>query len=418
MTRASDFRYVLHATDGAARRGTFHTPHGPVETPVFMPVGTLGAVKTVSPDEVEALGASMILANTYHLYLRPGHALVRELGGIHAFMRWDGPILTDSGGFQVFSLDGIRKIQDDGVVFQSHIDGSAHFFTPESVMEVQRVLGADVIMAFDECPPGGCDRRTAERANRRTLDWLERCRVRFEALESEGLAGALAGTPGVVTGPGGTTSSTRGPGPPGLGGSPRLDGPVPPQALFPVLQGNVYPDLRVAHARAVQDMGDWIGYGIGGLSVGEAKPKMWATLEVLDPELPTDRPRYLMGVGYPDDLLEAIARGCEMFDCVAPTRNARHGTAWTPDGQVNLKAARFRADRRPIDEDCDCLACTRFDRAYLRHMVVAGEAFAHRLISIHNLRFLVRLAEEARRRIPEGTFRSWAGDWTTRYRGG
>jgi queuine tRNA-ribosyltransferase len=380
------FRYELHATEGAARRGTLHTPHGPVETPVFMPVGTLGAVKTVSPDEVEALGASMILANTYHLYLRPGHERVRDLGGLHAFMRWKGPTLTDSGGFQVFSLDGIRKIRDDGVVFQSHIDGSTHLFTPESVMEVQRTLGADVIMAFDECPPGGCDRRTAERANRRTLDWLERCRVRFAELGVEAEAGS---------GP-----------------------PVPPQALFPVLQGNVYPDLRVAHARDVQGMGDWVGYGIGGLSVGEAKEKMWAMLEVLHPELPQDRPRYLMGVGYPDDLLEAIARGCEMFDCVAPTRNARHGTAWTSEGQVNLKAARFRDDRRPLDEGCDCYACTRFDRAYIRHLVVAGEAFAHRLISIHNLRFLVHLAEEARQRIPGGTFTGWAEDWKARYRGG
>jgi queuine tRNA-ribosyltransferase len=403
------FRYELHATEGAARRGTLHTPHGPVETPVFMPVGTLGAVKTVSPDEVSALGASMILGNTYHLYLRPGHALVRELGGIHAFMRWDAPILTDSGGYQVFSLDGIRKIRDDGVEFQSHIDGSAHLFTPERAIEIQRVLGADVIMAFDECPPGGCDRRTAERANRRTLEWLERCRVRFEALEGEGLGGALAASPGVVAGPGGTAPDAD---------AATQRGPVPPQALFPVLQGNVYPDLRVEHARAVRDMGDWVGYGIGGLSVGEAKEKMWQVLDVLDPELPRDRPRYLMGVGYPDDLLEAIARGCEMFDCVAPTRNARHGTAWTPDGQVNLKATRFRADRDPIDETCDCYACTRFDRAYLRHLAVSGEAFGHRLVSIHNLRFLVRLAEEARRRIPEGSFTGWADDWKRRFRGG
>jgi queuine tRNA-ribosyltransferase len=401
------FRYELHATEGAARRGTFHTPHGPVETPVFMPVGTLGAVKTVSPEEVEGLGASMILGNTYHLYLRPGHALVRALGGIHAFMRWDGPVLTDSGGFQVFSLDGIREIRDDGVEFRSHIDGSAHFFTPERAMEIQRVLGADVIMAFDECPPGGCDRRTAERANRRTLAWLERCRVRFEALEGEGIAGALAASPGILAGASGAEADP---------GGETLRGPVPPQALFPVLQGNVYPDLRVAHARDVRGMGDWVGYGIGGLSVGEEKARMWATLETLHPELPEDRPRYLMGVGYPDDLLEAIERGCEMFDCVAPTRNARHGTAWTSGGQVNLKAGRFRTDRGPIDEGCDCYACTRFDRAYLRHLVVSGEAFAHRLVSIHNLRFLVRLAEEARRRIPEGSFRSWAADWKARFR--
>jgi len=377
------FHYTLHATDGSARRGTLQTPHGPVETPVFMPVGTLGAVKHLSPDEVAATGASMILGNTYHLFLRPGHELVHELGGLHAFMRWDGPILTDSGGFQVFSLDGIRKIREDGVMFQSHIDGSYHLFTPEGVMDIQRTLGADVIMAFDECPPGGCDRGVAESANARTLRWLSRCVERFQWLE-EGAGG------GVIPAP-------------------------PPQALFPVLQGNVYPDLRREHARAVQGMADWVGYGIGGLSVGEAKDRMWATLEVLDPELPVDRPRYLMGVGYPDDLLEAIARGCEMFDCVAPTRNARHGTAWTPDGQINLKARRFARDTGPLDPTCDCLACARFDRAYLRHMVVAGESLAHRLLSIHNLRLLSRLVEEARQRIPEGSFHGWAEAWKTRY---
>lgn len=379
-TAPEPFSYTLHAKEGSARRGTFQTPHGPVETPVFMPVGTLGAVKTLSPEEVAEVGSSMILANTYHLYLRPGHARVRELGGLHAFMRWDGPILTDSGGFQVFSLNAIRKIRDDGVLFRSHLDGSEHLFTPESVMEVQRTLGADVIMAFDECPPGGCDHATASKANQRTVAWLERCRVHLETLESQG--------------------------------------GVPPQALFPVLQGNVYPDLRREQVRDVTAMGDWKGLAIGGLSVGEAKPKMWDTLEVVDPLLPNDRPRYLMGVGYPDDLLEAIARGCEMFDCVAPTRNARHGTAWTSDGQINLKASRFQADQRPIEEGCDCYACRRFDRAYLRHLVVAGEAFAHRLLSIHNLRFLIRLAEEARERIPSGGFEGWSRAWLERYRSG
>lgn len=379
MTHDEGFSYQLYATEGAARSGVFHTPHGAVETPVFMPVGTLGAVKTLSPIEVAEIGSSMILANTYHLYLRPGHNEVRELGGLHDFMRWDGPILTDSGGYQVFSLSGINTIRDDGVEFKSHIDGSMHLFTPESVMDIQRTLGADVIMAFDECPPGGCDRGVAESANRRTLQWLERCRTRFAELGREA--------------------------------------PKPAQALFPVLQGNVYPDLRREQARDVTSMDDWAGFGIGGLSVGEPKPKMWEALEALDPVLPKDRPRYLMGVGYPDDLLEAIARGAEMFDCVAATRNARHGTAWTLDeGQVNLKAARFRLDRRPLDEECDCYGCRTFDRAYLRHMSVSGEAFAHRLLSMHNLRFLIRLAEEARRRIPEGSFMSWSTEWLERYR--
>jgi queuine tRNA-ribosyltransferase len=373
------FHHKLHATEGPARAGTLSTPHGDVSTPAFMPVGTLGTVKGLISEEVEALGAQMVLANTYHLYLRPGHDLVHDLGGLHDFMRWDGPILTDSGGYQVFSLAEIRDIHDDGVNFRSHIDGSKHVFTPESVMEIQRTLGADVIMAFDECPPGGADRATAEGANERTLRWLERCRTRFESLENER--------------------------------------DVPVQALFPVLQGNVYDDLRRDHARQFQDVGDWLGYGIGGLSVGEAKPDMWRTLELLHEELPEDRPRYLMGVGYPDDLLEAVARGCDLFDCVAPTRNARHGTAWTSEeGQVNLKAARFREDTRPIDPGCDCYTCSRYDRAYLRHLVVASEWLAMRLISIHNLRFVVRLAEESRRRIAEGTFTTWSQDWLGRYR--
>jgi len=373
------FDYTLDATDGAARAGTFTTPHGAVRTPAFMPVGTLGTVKGLIMEEVEELGAQVVLANTYHLYLRPGHERVRRLGGLHDFMRWDGPILTDSGGYQVFSLADIRDVTDEGVTFQSHIDGSDHLFTPESVMEVERALGADIIMALDECPPGGADRAVAEEANRRTLGWLERCRDRFHELEDEGA--------------------------------------VPRQTLFPVLQGNVYDDLRREHARAIQEVGDWTGYGIGGLSVGEEKEDMWRTLEVLDPELPYDRPRYLMGVGYPDDLLESIHRGCELFDCVAPTRNARHGTAWTMDqGQVNLKAARYKDDRRPMDTTCDCYACSRYDRAYIRHLVVANEWLHVRLLSIHNLRFLTRLADEARRRILEGSFAAWRTDWLERYR--
>jgi queuine tRNA-ribosyltransferase len=374
------FDFTLHATDGAARTGTFATPHGPVHSPVFMPVGTNGSVKGVSPEEVEGTGASMILANTYHLYLRPGHELVRELGGVHDFMRWGGPILTDSGGFQVFSLAGSNKIRDDGVVFQSHIDGSSHLFTPESVMDIQRALGADVVMAFDQCPPGGVSHKEAEMANRRTLDWLARCRSRFQTLDEEGLGGI--------------------------------------HSLFPVLQGNVYEDLRLEHLRSFLDLGDWDGMAIGGLSVGEAKEDMWRVLEALHPEIPERLPRYLMGVGYPDDFLEAIARGCDMFDCVAPTRNARHGTAWTTEeGQINLKAARFMRDRKPIDPLCDCYACRGYDRAYIRHLCVSSELFGARLVSIHNIRFLVRLAEESRDRIADGTFQSWSQDWLARYRG-
>ena len=374
------FDFTLHATDGAARTGTFTTPHGNVETPVFMPVGTSGSVKGVSPEELDATGASMILANTYHLYLRPGHELVRELGGVHEFMRWNGPVLTDSGGYQVFSLLASNEIRDDGVVFQSHIDGSSHLFTPEGVMDIQRVLGADVVMAFDQCSPGGVTHEEAGAANRRTLDWLSRCRDRFLELDDDGGGGD--------------------------------------QSLFPVLQGNIYEDLRLEHLRAFLDLGDWDGMGIGGLSVGEGKDDMWRVLEALHPEIPEGLPRYLMGVGYPDDLLESVARGCDMFDCVAPTRNARHGTAWTAlEGQINLKAARFARDRKPIDPECDCYACQGYDRAYIRHLCVSNELFGGRLVSIHNIRFLVRLAEESRERITNGTFQSWSRDWLERYRG-
>ncbi len=375
---AATAHFAVEANTGGARAGRLTLPSGVVETPVFMPVGTLGTVKGVSPEELRNAGASMILANTYHLYLRPGAEVVRELGGLHRFMRWPGPVLTDSGGFQVFSLARIRDIRDDGVTFHSHIDGSSHHFNPERVIDIQRQLGADVVMAFDECAPGGVTEEEAALANHRTLAWLERCRARFE--ETEGV--------------------------------------VPtPQVLFPVLQGNVYDDLRARHLERVMALGEWPGFGIGGLSVGEAKQDMWRTLSLLDSLIPRNRPRYLMGVGYPDDLLEAIARGCDMFDCVAPTRNARHGAAWTSrEGQVNLKGARFRLDREPIDPGCDCYTCRGYDRAYIRHLLVAGELLGHRLVSIHNLRFLLRLTAEARLRICEGTFTMWSRTWLRRYR--
>ena len=381
MPGSAPFRYAVGAREGQARTGLFTTPHGEVRTPAFMPVGTQGTVKGLVMEEVADLGAEIVLANTYHLYLRPGHELVGRLGGLHAFMRWDGPILTDSGGYQVFSMARIREVRDDGVVFRSHLDGSSHTFTPESVMDIQRTLGADVVMAFDECPPGGADHAHAREANRRTLAWLHRCKTRFDELEARGGYAA--------------------------------------QAMFPIVQGNVYEDLRREHARTVCDAGDWEGVAIGGLSVGEAKEEMWRVLELLDRELPPEKPRYLMGVGYPDDLLEAMARGCDLFDCVAPTRNARHGTAWTSEeGQVNLKAARFRDDTRPMDPGCDCGTCVRYDRAYLRHLVVAGEWLAVRLLSLHNLRFLVRLAEEARSHIAAGDFHAWSRDWLERYKNG
>jgi queuine tRNA-ribosyltransferase len=371
---------VLH-TDGAARTGRLTLPHGVVHTPVFMPVGTQATVKTVSHVELEALGAEIMLSNTYHLFLRPGHDVVRELGGLNGFMNWRRPVLTDSGGFQVFSLAKTNSLTEEGVQFQSHIDGSRHLFTAERVMEIQRALGADVIMAFDECPPGQSTREVAGAAHQRTLRWLERSRNRFLELVAE-------------------------------------DGGTERQTLFPILQGSVYADLRRDAARRTLEIGDWHGIAIGGLSVGEPKPAMHEMLEALEPELPARLPRYLMGVGYPDDLVEAIRRGVDMFDCVAPTRNGRNGTAWIEgDGQVNVKAARFRTDSRPLDPDCDCFTCTTYTRAYLRHLVAADETLGLRLISLHNLRFLVRIAEQARRAIAAGELAGWSDDWLRRYRG-
>jgi queuine tRNA-ribosyltransferase len=352
-----------------------------VETPVFMPVGTQATVKTLATEEVEALGAEIILGNTYHLYLRPGHELVREMGGLHRFQGWNRPILTDSGGFQVFSLSDINEIAEEGVTFQSHIDGSRHLFTPERVMEIERALGADVIMAFDQCPPGQSSRALATEAYERTLRWLERCRRRFDEMEAEG--------------------------------------GVPEQTLFPIVQGGVHPDLRLASLRGTLDAGDWHGIAIGGLSVGEPKPQMHAMLEALEPALPPPLPRYLMGVGYPDDLLEAIARGVDMFDCVAATRNGRNGAVWIAgEGQANIKHQRFRDGAGPLDPDCDCYTCRGYSRAYLRHLFVAGEGLSMRLLSIHNLRFLVSLAEQARAAIRAGEYRAWSRAWLDRFHAG
>lgn len=346
-----------------------------------MPVGTQATVKTLAPDELRDLGAQIILANTYHLYLRPGAETVRAMGGVGRFQSWPGPVLTDSGGFQVFSLAGSRTIAEAGVTFRSHIDGSPHLFTPERVMEIQRAIGADIIMAFDECPPGGADRALATEAFERTLRWLERCVARFGELRAEDAEG-------------------------------------PRQTLFPIVQGGSYPDLRIASARSTLSAGEWDGIAIGGLSVGEPKPVMHAVLEALEPELPAHLPRYLMGVGYPDDLLEAIGRGIDMFDCVAPTRNGRNGTIWTPDGQVNATAARFRTDPAPLDPECDCYACRNFSRAYLRHLMIAGETLGMRLLALHNVHFLVRLTAAARERILAGDFHAWSREWLHRFRSG
>jgi queuine tRNA-ribosyltransferase len=371
------FGFTIGATDGRARAGVFSTPHGDVDTPAFMPVGTLATVKALDPDDLTAIGAQMLLANAYHLHLRPGDDLVRDLGGLHRFMQWPGPILTDSGGFQVFSLETLRTVSEDGVEFRSHIDGSLRRFTPESVMEIERNLGADVIMQFDHVIPGQSDATASRDASERSIRWLARC---IEARAKE----------------------------------PIDDGRLP-QALFPIVQGGIHETLRLEATRAIAGMSDWVGFGIGGLSVGEAKADMYRILECVDAELPGDRPRYLMGVGFPEDLVEGAARGVDLFDCVAPTRMGRNGTVFTAEGRLNIKRAEHRKSERPLDDRCDCSACRRFSRAYIRHLFVADEILGLRLLSLHNVHFLVRLMRDARDAIRAGSFAAWRADWTARY---
>jgi queuine tRNA-ribosyltransferase len=373
------FEFHLTKQDGSARAGVFETPHGKVETPAFMPVGTLATVKSLDPDDLTAMGASMILSNAYHLHLRPGDELVKEMGGLHKFMRWDGPILTDSGGFQVFSLATLRKVSEDGVEFQSHIDGSKRFFTPESVMRIERNIGADVIMQFDHVIPGQSDEPDARDASERSVRWLARCLSEFKSLESAD------------------------------------DGRRDRQALFPIVQGGIHSTLRHEAASAIMEMNDWKGFGIGGLSVGEAKPAMYEMLDVVNDALARDRPRYLMGVGFPEDIIEGILRGVDLFDCVAPTRMGRNGTAFTADGRLNIKRAEYKNDPKPIDETCDCSACRRFTRAYIRHLYVTDEILGLRLLSLHNVHFLLSLARAARKAILDGSVSSWSSEWLTRY---
>jgi queuine tRNA-ribosyltransferase len=395
----TSFEFSIAGESGSARAGTFATPHGVVETPAFMAVGTLATVKSLDPIDLREIGARMILGNGYHLHLRPGDELIRDFGGLHSFMGWDGPILTDSGGFQVFSLEGLRTVEESGVEFRSHIDGSKHVFTPESVMQIERNLGADVIMQFDHVIPGQSDEAAAREASERSIRWLARCVAELERLRA-------GGPPPTTTLPArlalpGTTFP--------------LPAPNHPQALFPIVQGGIHPELRREAACAIRDTGDWLGYGIGGLSVGEAKPDMYHILEVVDGELPRDRPRYLMGVGFPEDLVEGVLRGVDLFDCVAPTRMGRNGTAFTNDGRLNIKRAEYRTDPRPLDDDCDCSACRRFSRAYIRHLYVSDEILGLRLLSLHNVHFLVRLMRDARAAILAGDLGSWSRDWLARY---
>jgi queuine tRNA-ribosyltransferase len=351
-------------------------PHGQVQTPAFMPVGTHGTVRGLHPAEVEAAGAQIILGNTYHLHLRPGEDVIQAMGGLHRFTTWRKPMLTDSGGFQVFSLQGLRKVSETGVEFVSHIDGSVRTITPESAMDIQWALGSDIAMVFDHVVPGQASHELAEAGMERTLRWLERCRERHRAL---------------------------------------TDGPTGDQTLWPILQGGTHQDLRLRSLEGTLEHGPWTGIAIGGLSVGEPKPVMHRILEDLVPAIPTEVPRYLMGVGFPEDLVEGIARGVDLFDCVAATRNGRHGSAWTMSGRVNVRNASHRTLEAPLDPECDCPTCQRFSLGYLRHLFVAQEMLGLRLVSLHNVRFLIRVTELARAAILDGTFDRWRHDWLRRY---
>ena len=366
-----EFNIINSDKNTCARTGLIKTAHGEIQTPIFMPVGTQATVKAVTHEQLEnVIKAQIILGNTYHLYLRPGHKLIERMGGLHKFMSWNKPILTDSGGFQVFSLSKLRKISDEGVQFRSHLDGSLHFIGPDESMEIQQSLGSDIAMVFDECTAADSDYQTARKALDRTIRWAERCKE-------------------VHT---------------------RED-----QALFGIIQGNMYKDLRIASTKRTVEM-DFPGIAIGGLSVGEPKHVMYDMIETIEPFIPKNKPRYLMGVGSPDCLVEGVARGIDMFDCVLATRIGRNGTVFTKHGRMILRNQCFAEDPRPIEEDCDCYACRNFSRAYLRHLVKTNEIFGANLLSVHNLRFLVRMMEEIRQAINDGTFTEYREKFWENYR--
>ena len=358
MQSQFSFEVIRQDPESGARAGILHTPHGDIRTPVYMPVGTCATVKGVLPRDLHEIGTQILLSNTYHLYLRPGDEIVARAGGLHKFMNWNGPILTDSGGFQVFSLSDIRKIGDDGVEFRSHLDGSRHFFTPEKCIEIQNHLGSDIVMQLDECSRYGVDRSYAKGALDKTYAWLKRCHAAQKN---------------------------------------------PAQLLFPIVQGNFYEDLRLQSLDQAMEYAG-CGFGIGGLSVGEPKPLMYEMLDALYPHYPAGKARYLMGVGSPDCLVEGVLRGIDMFDCVLATRIARNGTAFTSRGKIVVKNGAYKEDFSPLDPECDCETCRHYSRAYLRHLMNAGEILGATLLSIHNLRFLIRLMEQMREAILEGRF--------------
>jgi queuine tRNA-ribosyltransferase len=371
-----DFRVTALDPESAARAGRLGNGRAAIDTPVFMPVGTQATVKTLSADDLKGCGAGIILANTYHLYLRPGHGLIRDLGGLHRFSSWDRLLLTDSGGFQVYSLATLNRITDDGVRFQSHLDGSYHMFTPELSMEIQASLGSDIVMAFDQCTTYPCEPSDSRIALERTVAWAARSREAFDRRD-------------------------------------RL--PDSDQALFGIVQGSVFPDQRRECAARLVEIG-FDGYAIGGLAVGESKGAMWETVEALEPHLPTDRPRYLMGVGTPEDLIDGVRRGVDMFDCVLPTRNARKGTVFTRDGRLVVKNAAFARDERPLEPGCGCPTCRNYSRAYLRHLFQAGEMLGPRLASLHSVYFYLNLMSELRQSLSAGRFGAWSREFLARYR--
>jgi queuine tRNA-ribosyltransferase len=368
------FTLIKTCPDTKARLGLLTLPHGEAETPVFMPVGTHATVKAMRTEDLRALGFSLILSNTYHLYLRPGEEVITSAGGLHSFMHWDGNILTDSGGFQVFSLAALRKIHEEGAEFRSHIDGSRHFFTPEKVIDIQTALGSDIMMPLDECTPGGAGHAEAGAAEERTYRWARQARAHWQE---------------------------------------RCD--TDRQALFGIIQGNIYPDLRRKSSERIVSL-DFPGYAIGGLSVGESKEDMYPMIDLSTDSMPRDKPRYLMGVGEPLDILEGIARGIDMFDCVLPTRNARNASLFTRDGALSLRNARFKQDHAPLDSECGCPVCRNYSRAYLHHLYRCGEILASMLGTLHNLAFLAGLTGAARAAIAQGTFLSFAENFRRRYR--
>ena len=365
-----NFELLKESKDSMARLGRLHTPHGIIETPVFMPVGTRATVKAMTPEEVKDLGAQIILSNTYHLYLKPGHDLIREAGGLHKFMNWHGPILTDSGGFQVFSLGDLRKIKEEGVQFRSHIDGSKHFISPEKSIEVQNALGSDIMMTFDECAPYPSTYEYVKNSMERTTRWAKRCKDYHKDWDR--------------------------------------------QALFGIVQGGMYKDLRNESAKALVDM-DFSGYAVGGLSVGEPKDLMCDILEYTTPLLPKTKPRYLMGVGTPDYLFEAVTRGIDMADCVLPTRIARNGTALTIHGKMVMRNAKYTRDFNKLDPECDCYTCRNYSRAYIRHLINVDEILGARLLTIHNLNFLIKLMDNIRESIKEDRFIEYKQEFYEKY---